>query len=183
MAAMKFFCIGAAETAVHALTLLQGGIGNIDGAHQSICTARRKRAEFQDDGRNRCYRGTFEIDGAERQSAGEATQSIIHEQTATVILPQQHSHDFSDDFLGVGLGRIDEVDAAVGCDNHLGRCRIFANQTVRLARPESAPASIRPAKRITQNRFIIAGLSPIYAKVVVGSTCRCAVKKERIGIF
>jgi hypothetical protein len=46
------------------------------------------------------------------------------------------------------LGQIDEVDAAVGCDNHVGRCRVFANQTVRLARMLSRVEIYRGGLRV-----------------------------------
>ena len=49
---MKLQRVGAAEAAVHALALLQGGVGHLDAAGRRIAAAGREGAEIDDDRRH-----------------------------------------------------------------------------------------------------------------------------------
>src|SRR3974390_2694291 len=71
--------IGTAERAVHALSLLQAGIGDLDSATHRLAADRVEGAEIDGDCRMWSDGTTFERNVVERQSAGEFAELGIDE--------------------------------------------------------------------------------------------------------
>ena len=80
--------VGAAEAAMHALALLQYGIGNVHGAHYRLPAVGREGAEIDHDRRSRRARHALHIDRGERQRAGETPDIAVDEQPAYIVLRQ-----------------------------------------------------------------------------------------------
>ena len=81
--------VGAVEAAMHALALLQPGVGDGDGAHHRLLAAGRIRAEIDDDRRARRDRRALQVDRRKRQRARERAELVIDEQSADVVLREQ----------------------------------------------------------------------------------------------
>ena len=121
--------IGAAERAVHALALLQDGVGDFDRAAHRLAAHRIEGTEIDRDRRMRRDRAAFERDVVERQSAGEFAELCIDEQAADVILRQKRI----DDALGhrlVAVGNIDQIGTAIGGDHDFRLVAVAADEPV-----------------------------------------------------
>ncbi len=125
--------VGTGEVAVHALALLQAGVGDFHGAEHRLVAACRIGAEVHHDGGMRRQRLAVEADRGEAERAADRRQFVIDEDAADIVLRQQRI-DHAPRQLAVVLGEIDQVGSAVGCDDDLRLGGILADQAVAEAR-------------------------------------------------
>src|SRR6478735_3594738 len=78
--------VRAAKAAMHALALLQTGVGDIDGAHYRSSAVGRIGTEIDHDRRPRCARHALHVDCGERQRAGETSDIAVDKQSAYIVL-------------------------------------------------------------------------------------------------
>ncbi len=114
---------------MHALSLLQSGVGNIHRAHHRLVAAGRVGPEVDHDRGIRRQGRTLQVDGRERQRAGERSQRVVHEQATDIVLCQQCIHDFAGDLRALA-GDIDKVGASVRSNHDIRLCRIGTDQPV-----------------------------------------------------
>ena len=121
--------LGAREGAVHALTLLQAGVGDHRAAGRRIGAAGREGAEVDGDGGMRRHGRALQRDRRQRQGAGDLAERVVDEKTAHVVLLRQQIDDPGRQRL-VAARDVDEVGAAVGRDDDLRLVGVAADQPV-----------------------------------------------------
>ena len=122
--------VATAEAAMHALTLAQCSVGDLDRAiGRRLATIAGKRAEVDDDGGcGRCSIA-LEVDRRHRQRAREGTDGVIGRNAARVILAQQRIDDAPGQ-PAISTWQIDQIRPAIGGDNHIGMGGIASNQVM-----------------------------------------------------